>query len=239
MKTKNYLYLLIILLMVNACKKHATNAETSYQTLGTYDTSGKPNNLLKDSISSSLLSFVDSTLPNGIDLRIKHPEFFNSTAIADITITQPSDVYTTFVSGISGLSNSIAFYTYPTNKPPTSATDIKLITYVFPHTGGLFSPLHPGDKVKIGRFDVGTSVGFVLLQSAWNLNSHTLDNNTAHFFTTDALNPEMDPNLKKHVVLINYPPENKVLICFKDTNRSLPECDNDFNDVVIYCTVTP
>ena len=239
MKTKNYLVLLIILLMVNACKKHASNPGTSYQTLGTYDSSGKPDNLLKDPISPSLLSFIDSTLPNHIDLRIKHPEFFSNPTSADIIITQPSDVYTTFVSGVSGLSNSIAFYTYPTNKPPTSATDIKLITYVFPHTGGVFSPLHPGDKMKIGRFDVGTSVGFVLLQSAWNLNSHTLDNNTVHFFTTDALNPEMDPNLKKHVVLINYDPEKKVLICFKDTDRSTPQCDNDFNDVVIYFTIAP
>ena len=78
--------------MANACKKHPTDggkfAGTTYQTLGTYDTSGKPANLLKDTISSSLLSFIDSTLPNQKDLRISHPEFFKSSAIADIIITQ-------------------------------------------------------------------------------------------------------------------------------------------------------
>jgi len=40
-------------------------------------------------------------------------------------------------------------------------------------------------------------------------------------------------------VLLNYAPENKVLISFEDTDRTKPECDNDFNDVVIYCTVQP
>ncbi len=238
MKTKIYLTLFTIILMVNACKKPGTNAGTSYQTLGTYDASGKPNNLLKDSISPSLISFIDSTLPNGIDLRIAHPEFFSNPASADIAITQPSDVYITFVYGVSGFTNSIGFYTYPTNQPPTSASDIKLITYVFPNAG-LYTALKAGDKAKIGRFDVGTSIGFVLLQNAWNLSTHTLDNNVVRFFTTDVLNPELDPKLKRHVILINYPPKNNVLISFEDTDRSTPQCDNDFNDVGIYYTVTP
>ena len=224
--------------MGNACKKPGTNAGTSYQTLGTYDASGKPNNLLKDSISPSLLSFIDSTLPNGIDLRIAHPEFFSNPTSADIAITQPSDLYMTFVVGVSGFTNSIGFYTYPTNQPPTSASDIKLITYVFPNAG-LNTALQPGDKEKIGRFDVGTSVGFVLLQNAWNQYTHSFNNNVARFFTTDALNPEVNPNLKKHVILINYIHGNKVLISFEDTDRSTPQCDNDFNDVTIYCTVMP
>lgn len=235
MKTKNCLFLIIILLMVNACKKNGSGI--SYQTLGTFDTSGKLNNLLKDSISPSLLSFIDSTLPNSVNLSIKHPELFSSAGNADIIITQPSDVYVTFVSSASWFSNSISFYTYPTNQPPTNASDLKLFTYIFPRTGGDFTSLHPGDKIKIGRFDVGTTVGFALMQNAWDFATHNVDNNVTRFYTTDALNPEVDPNLKRHAVLINYTPENKVLTCFKDINRSLSTCDNDFNDIVIYCTV--
>lgn len=245
MKTQKYTPLFLILLMLIACKKETPVTrvvkfnKTSYQTLGTFDSFGKPDYLLpKDSISSSLLSFIKNTLPDGKDLRTSHPELLNSGAIADIVITQPSDVFITFVSQSGGYTNSIAFYTYPTNQPPASASDIKVITYIFPNSGNLTS-LVAGDKVRIGRFDVGTSIGFVLLQKAWSLTDHTLDNNVVHFCSNDVLNPEVDPALKKHAVLINYAPENKILIGFEDLDRTKPLCDNDFNDVVFYCTVTP
>ena len=212
---------------------------TSYETLGSYTSTGMPDYLTApDTISADLLAYIDTLLPNGVDLRPRHPELLNNPAIADITITQPSDVYITFVKEDGGFTNSIAFYTYPTNAPPTSATDIRLITYVFPNAGH-FTPLTPGDKVKIGNFQPGTSIGFVLMQNAWNSTSHDLNNNAVHFCTNDALNPEVDPNLKKHAVLVNYAPANKVIVGFEDSDRTTSQCDNDFNDVLFYCTVTP
>lgn len=245
MKVQKYTPLFILLLMFIACKKETPVTrvvkftKTSYQTLGTFNSLGEPDYLLaKDSISSALLSFIKSTLPDGKDLRTTNPGLLNSTATADIAITQPSDVFVTFVSQGGGYTNSIAFYTYPTNQPPVSANDIQIITYIFPNSGNL-TPLVAGDKVKIGRFDVGTSIGFVLLQKAWNTDTHKLNNDVVHFCSNDLLNPEVDPALKKHAVLINYTPENKILIGFEDLDRTKPLCDNDFNDVVFYCTVTP
>jgi len=47
----------------------------------------------------------------------------------------------------------------------------------------------------------------------------------------------VDFKLKKHAVLISYAPENKILIGFEDTDRTNSQCDNDFNDVVVYATV--
>ena len=212
---------------------------TTYQTLGTYDSLGKPNYLLnRDTISSPLLSFIENALPDRTDLRTKNPELLANEAIADIVITQPSDVFITFVSQGSGSTNTLAFYTYPTNQPPVSTKDIQKVTYVFPNSGK-DTPLRQGDKVKIGRFGVGTSVGFVLLQKAWNATTNTVDNKSVHFCSNDVLNPEVDPNLKKHAVLINYPSENKVLIGFEDLDRTNPGCDHDFNDVVFFCAVTP
>ena len=96
-----------------------------------------------------------------------------------------------------------------------------------------------GDNVKIGRFAAGTSIGFVLLKNAWNTTTKTLDNDVVHFCSNDVLNPEVDPNLKKHAVLINYAAESKVLIGFENTDRTIATCDHDFNDIVIYATVTP
>lgn len=245
MKMKKLTPLFIILFMVGACKKEVVTkpvefTSTSYQTLGTYDTSGKPSYLVNppDVVSAPLKTFISTTLVEKADLRTTHPELLTSSAIADIKITQPSDVLITFVSQVTQSTNALAFYTYPTNAPPATPKDIPTMTYIFPNMG-IGTQLKAGDKVKIGRFEAGNSIGFVLLKNAWNSTTKTLDNNAVHFLSNDVLNPEVDPNLKKHAVLINYPAENKVLIGFENTNRTEKQCDHDFNDVVIYATVTP
>jgi hypothetical protein len=244
MKTRNYLLLFVPLFLLISCKKDPVTkpvkfTSTTYQNLESYDPStGTPVVLLHDTISPALLSFINTTLPDQVNLTKTHPEYFTNPAIGDITITKKSEVFITFVSGDSRNSNSIAFYTYPTNQPPAASKDVKTITYVFPNAGHL-TGLVAGDKVSLGTFDVGTSLGFVLMENAWDTTNHTLNNEAVHFCTNDALNPEVDPNLKKHAVLINYAPENKVLIGFEDTDRTSSSCDNDFNDVVLYCTVVP
>jgi hypothetical protein len=246
MKTRLYLSTLAILLVIGGCKKKVDPvtvpvdfSATSYQTLGTYDQSGRPNYLAgKDVISTDLLSYINTTLPDKKDLRLSRPELLSSQANADIAITQSSDVFITFVHQVTGKSDAIAFYTYPSNQPPTNPKDIKTITYIFPNAGAA-STLEAGDKVKIGRFNPGTSIGFVLLSGAWSIFTKSLNNNVEHFCSNDILNPEVDPSLKKHAVLIDYPSEKKVLIGFEDVNRTNPGCDHDFNDVMLYATVTP
>ncbi len=124
---------LILVVSLFACEKEdkavtkpVEFTETTYQTLGTFDNSGKPNYLVtKDAISSDLASFVRTTFPEKTDLRTSHPELLTSTAIADIAITQQSDVFITYLSNGSGVTNALGFYTYPANKPLASAKDIK------------------------------------------------------------------------------------------------------------------
>ena len=183
-----------------------------------------------------MLSFISNTLPDKVDLRQSHPDLLTTKAIADIPITKTSDVFITYVSQGGGFTNTFAFYTYPTSKPPAGTKDIPLITYVFPNSG-YKTALQRGDKVKLGTFNAGTSIGFVILQKGWDPLKHALDNKVVHFCSNDVLNPEVDPNLKKHAVLINYPAENKVLIGFEDVDRTTAICDHDFNDVVFYATV--
>ncbi|MEO6329358.1 MAG: DUF4114 domain-containing protein [Ginsengibacter sp.] len=244
MKIKNYISLVLIILVVGACKKDPVTrpvdfSSTTYQPLGTFDASGTPTYLLpKDVISPGMQNFIQSILIEQTDLRTTHPELLGSAAIADIAITTPSDVFITYVSQITNATNALAFYTYPANNPPASSKDIKTITYAFPSIGA-GTKLKAGDKVKIGRFTAGTSIGFVVLKGAWNAATSTLDNSVVHFCSNDVLNPEVDPSLKRHAVLVNYAAESKVLVGFENTDRTVATCDHDFNDVVIYVTVTP
>ncbi|MDQ6761119.1 MAG: DUF4114 domain-containing protein [Bacteroidota bacterium] len=245
MKNIRYITILLGISLFAACKKDAVAPVTvpvefpgtSYQFLGTFDSLGKPDYLLpREQISASLLSYINSILINNKNLNLSHPELLNNPAIADIVITQTSDVFITFIQQGAGQANALGFYTYPTGHSPATAEDIKVITYVFPSVGA-HSPLKAGDKVKIGKFEAGTSIGFVLMRGAWNASTGTLNNKVVHFCSNDALNPEVDPKLKKHAVLINYPPENKILVGFEDTDRTVASCDNDFNDVEFYCSV--
>lgn len=242
---KKCLPLFVILLALVACKKDdpltvpVEFTETRYESLAPYDSLGRPSNLLpRDTISTAMLDYIDNTLVEKADLRTTNPGLLTNPAIADISLTQPSDVLITYVKQVAGASNTLGFYTYPTGQSPTSAKDIKQITHVFPNVG-TGTRLSRGDKVNIGRFQAGTSIGFVLLKGAWNGTTRTIDNSVVHFCSNDALNPEVDPNLKKHAVLIDYPSEKKVLIGFENTDRTDPKCDHDFNDVVIYATVKP
>ncbi len=239
-----YPLLLTLVLIFCACKKKSdpvTNPvlfpQTTYENTCAWDDSGKPVCLLdRDVISPALMTFLNNTLPEGKDLRTTRPELLTTQAIGDITIVQPSDVFITFVFQGTSANNSFAYYTFPTNQPPKSVDDIKKMTYIFPNVKSN-TPLLPGDKVKIGRFEGGTSVGFALLQNGWNAVTKKPNNNAVHFCTDDILNPEIDPALKKHAVLINYIPENKVLIGYEDADRTSPGCDHDFNDVIFYATI--
>lgn len=245
MKSTEVLLSLVLILLLAACKKDAVTVpvefkSTTYTTLGTYSSSGKPDYLLtpRDSISTNMLSYLTNTLPERTDLRVSHPELLDNPEIGDIRITQPSDVVVTFVLENTTLGNALGFYTYPTNSPPATADDIKQITYIFPNCGRE-TKLKAGDRVKIGRFEAGTSIGFVIMQSAWNFRAKTLNNNAVHFCSNDVLNPEVDSTLKKHAILMNYPSEHKILVGFEDVDRTSSKCDHDFNDVVFYTTVTP
>lgn len=212
-------------------------AGSAHENACSWDASGKPDCLVApDVISQSLYDFINANLPEGRDLRYKDSPLLSGNAQADLTISEASDVYITFVYQNTVSNNTFGFYTFPTGQGPKTASDIKTITYVFPNAKSP-SPLYPGDKVKIGRFAAGTSIGFVLLQNGWSNQLRKPDSAALHFCSTDVLNPEIDPSLKKHTVLLNYAAENKLLIAFEDADRTTLSCDHDFNDVVFYATV--
>jgi LruC domain-containing protein len=192
-----------------------------------------------DVIDASLLSYINASLPEGHVVAQTHPEFLSSAAMPDLNVTATSDVWITFVSEGAGLLNSLGYYTYPTNSPPVNASDISKITLVFPNSSAMGSAggLNSGDKVNLGRFSAGTSVGFVLLQNAWSTTSGVLTN-TVKFYSNPKFNPETTAATQKHTVTLYDDVHKLFVIGFEDLNRQT-ESDNDFNDLVIYATSNP
>ncbi len=253
MKNRKLLLLALVGAVYLSCKKPSATPEevpfkpvsftaTEYKYLGSYDILGEPLDYKAepDVLSAELLQFIDSALPPGQDVTKANPALLSSNS--DLSLTERSDVFITFVAEGASQLNTLAFYTYPTNNPPKKPTDLKNITYMFPNaslSGWAGGGLDPGDKIKIGTFDKGMSIGFILIERGWDAATQKVNPNGNHFCSNEILNPETDPNLKKHTVLVNYPKESKIFIGFEDMMRSEPTCDHDFNDIIIYATVKP
>ncbi|WP_345213141.1 LruC domain-containing protein [Mucilaginibacter gynuensis] len=197
-----------------------------------------------DIIDASLLSYVNASLPEGTPLTTSHPEYLSSSAVATINVTAKSDVWITFVSEGAGFLNSLGYYTYKTTDPPTLSTGgtllggIDKVTYVFPNASALNSggALKSGDKVKLGTFESGTSIAFVILQNAWT--GSTVNAAATKFFTNPNFNPETTTATKRHSVMLYDNVHKLFLLGFEDQNRQSGS-DNDFNDLVVYATANP
>ncbi len=218
--------------------------EAKYTYMGTYNSSGRPVNYLEpkpDVISDNLLSFANYSLPERSDVRVHHPQYLANNAVNNLVITEKSDVWVTFVSEGAGNKNSIGYYTYPTGKAPKTADEINEIFYILPNSSARNSDgdMHAGDKVKLGQFDAGITIGFVLFQDGWDNNKKVVKSNVAKYYTNDVLNPEATAELRKHTVLLNDKEEGLFLLGFEDLNRGTPDCDQDFNDIILYATSNP
>lgn len=202
---------------------------------------GVPSNLesTRDVISSTLLQYINASLPEGLPVPEYHPTYLANGKKTTLDIIETADVWITFVHEGAGWKNAIGFYTYPTGTPPQSINDIDVINVAFPNLsyygsgGGLIS----GDKVNIGRFEAGTSIGVVLMADGWN--GWNSEDYNYLIFANKELNPESDPSLQQHNVLL-WDEENELfLLGFEDINREEAGCDQDFNDAIMFVTSNP
>ncbi|WP_158825365.1 LruC domain-containing protein [Mucilaginibacter lacusdianchii] len=203
-----------------------------------------------DAIDASLLSYINASLPEGKPLTASHPEYLSNSAVSTINVTSKSDIYVTFVAEGAGYQSTLAYYTYRTNNPPTRTSGgtlynaIDKITYVFPNASGYGSGggLRAGDKVKLGNFDAGTTIAFVLIQDAWT--GSGVDYTAQKFYSQNSLNPESSTSGKRQHAVVLYDDVHKLYLTgFEDCNRTTPSAnvngytsDEDFNDLVFYTT---
>ena len=215
----------------------------TFNYIGSYNSQGVPDYLepQRDVISAQLLEYINASLPESQPVPEYHPTFLASGKKTTLEIVETCDVWITFVHEGAGFRNAIGFYTYDTSAPPQTVNDISNVNVIFPNLsfagsgGGLYS----GDKVNIGRFEVGTSIGMVLMADGWD-GSNSED--YYHIVYGDnSLNPEPDDALKQHNVVL-WDEENELfLIGFEDILRDNRPfwCDNDFNEAILFVTSNP
>jgi hypothetical protein len=197
-----------------------------------------------DVISESLQSMINLSMQSRVSMVNTHPQYLATSAINVINVIAKSDLYVTFVSESSAYKNTLAYYTYKTNNPPTfvwGGSDnnaMDQVIYILPNVtsnisnGGLIR----GNKVKLGSFSPGTSIGFVLIYNGWT--GTGVNSNNMKYYSQDNLNPETVNTLKRHSIMLYDDVDKIYLIGFEDLNRQSTVCDNDFDDVVFYVSST-
>lgn len=219
------------------------NTTFSLEYLSTYTGGGKPGNLepTLDYISARLLEYINASLPEAQPVPSYHPTFLAEGKKTTLDIVETADVWLTFVHEGAGWRNSIGFYTYPTNQPPSSLADIKKVTVLFPNlsASGSGGELKSGNKLKLGRFEPGVTIGIAMLSNGWN--GSAVAGWQYPLFADKLSNPEPDKLLKQHNVLL-WDEENKLfLLGFEDVRRdNIPfKSDQDFNDAIFFVTSNP
>ncbi|OIQ20173.1 MAG: hypothetical protein BM557_05755 [Flavobacterium sp. MedPE-SWcel] len=213
----------------------------NYQYLGEYDSQGVPDYLEVpgDVVTDATLQLVGNSLPEGYPVPVYNPQYISAGYDTDLILTDDAEVWVTFVQEGAGYRNILGFYTYEVDNPLTSTPESEDITIVFPNisAAGSGGGLLAGDKVKIGDFTAGTGIGWVLLANGWSGGNVT--DGQWQLFSNPDFNPEANPDLRHHNVLLSDPDNERIILGFEDIRRDYSSCDNDFNDAVFYVTSNP
>ena len=231
--------ILLLLSIAITCSINAQN----YNYLGSYTSNGTPLYLENpgDVVSIETQEMISNSLPESYPVPDYNPHYISSGYDTDVIIDELADVWVTFVSEGAGYKNVLGFYTYDINNPSSTVPQPEDVTIIFPNASALGSGggLQVGDKVKIGTFEAGTGIGWVLLANGWNSNTSTVMYGNWQLYSNPDYNPEANPDLRHHNVLLNDPDNELVILGFEDIRRDYGSCDNDFNDAVFYVTASP
>jgi LruC domain-containing protein len=212
---------------------------TKWVYMGAYNSQGVPAYLepVNDVVDQQLMKDINTALPEYKNELTAHPEWFNGSSPNNLEILATSDVYITYITEGAGWMNSLGYFTFPTNSPPATASAIDTIKVIFPNVsnngsgGGLF----PGNKVYLGRFPAGRSIGFALVPHAWNGKSTYVGSDV--WYSIPSFNTT-DPTMMKHLLLLKDPSRQQVLFTLEDQGL-YQGADRDFNDNVFYVTIQP
>jgi hypothetical protein len=190
------------------------------------------NELPPDIITSkpcpTLFSVINQLFPEAKDGTLNQTALFDAGATKRLVLKQESDVYITFISEGAAYTNTVGYYTYDQNSPPSSRGSLTL-NIVFPNVS--MPPLKTGDRVRLGdkKFAAGTVIGFFIIERGWANGTVDFDN-TTHF--TDF---KLNINQAQQHVLFMERKCGDIVLAFEDialSNTSDPHYDKDYNDII-------
>jgi hypothetical protein len=198
-----------------------------YKTITTYNNNGKPDGLEEDiEVCSTLLpNIYANVLPEQQNAMELHPEFFEN-PVKNLTVTEETELYLTFIDEGAGFKNVLGYYTYQEGSVPTSEEQLDKIV-IFPNASaqGSGGELVRGNTMRLlGTFEPGTVIGFFVIANGWRNGQITDGLYSQH--------TDIGFNMSgRQQSLIFYDATcNSTVIAFEDI--TVPNGDNDFNDAI-------
>ena len=212
--------------------------------LGGWNTLGVPNNLVtpNDVVSNQMLSDINTLLPSAQSVAIRNPQLLDdNTSTRTLLVNQTCDVWVTFVTEGASFTSTLFYYKYNKFSPPQTISDIDSMIVVFPNCSftGSSGGLATGNKVYLGQVGADTVIAYGIISNGFNTNNSTIGNGQYTLFANKDLNPESNPALRQHMVMVRDIATDRLIMGFEDVRRDYPNCDHDFNDVMFYTTSNP
>ena len=208
----------------------------SLQVLSTFDPQGVPDNLAPDQeVCSTLLPTIFSNaLPEGQNAITAHPEYFQNSVFKEIYIQEEAEVFMTFLHEGAGYRNTLGYYYYDADNPPSSEEDlIKIVIFPNASAAGSGGNLDPGNTMELlGSFDANTVIGFFLISNGWQSNGVTNGIDTQYTI------PEFNNFGDTQTIIFHDQTCNATVVCFEDINVTSGG-DKDFNDAIFQIRSEP
>lgn len=218
-----------------------TALDATFSYMGNINAMGLPLYMLPrgQAIGQDILKMINNAL--GASVTKNYPEYIQPGVQSNIVLKESADLWVTFVSEYADYKNSLGYYTYPTNKPPTSAKEIAELKIVFPNTSfaGSGGSQKTGDKVYLGKFPAGTTVGWFIVPDGWDKPARTVIEKAGKpiHYSDNAFNTFAPVNYRHHSVLLADTLKQLFLLGFDDLNR--PYTDDVFNNSVFIINAQP
>ena len=214
---------------------------TKWVYMSGYNSQGVPNNLMpvNDPVDQQLMHDINTALPEYKNEVAAHPEWFSGTPPNNIDILTQSEVYITYITEGAGWMDALGYFTFNTNQPPSSSSAIDTIHVIFPNVSntGSGGGLNPGNKIYLGKFPAGKSIGFAHVPHGWNGLSVYVGPASDVWYSIPAFNTT-DPLMLKHLLLFKDPSRQQILFTLEDQGK-YQGSDQDCNDNVFYITINP
>lgn len=204
-----------------------------YKTITTYNGSGRPDGMEEDvEVCSTLLpNIYQNVLPERENAMELHPEFFEN-PVKNITVTEETELYLTFIDEGAGFKNVLGYYTYQEDNMPTQEDQLDKVV-IFPNASaqGSGGQLVRGNTMRLlGTFQPGTVISFFVIANGWRNGQITDGYYTQH---TDI---EYNMSGRQQSLIFYDATCNSTVIAFEDI--TVPNGDNDFNDAIFEITAS-
>jgi len=124
----------------------------SYRFIGSWDSNGVPNYLepISDTITTEALNDIYDVLPE----RQENLTYVDYDNYLNIKLDTATRVWVSIIAEGAGFKNTLSYYTYTVDDPPSSTSEIDSLTVIFPNASmsGSGGGLDAGDKVYLDSF---------------------------------------------------------------------------------------